>query len=340
MRCKTLHGALLNTTHTRDTHSIHLVPTRIVPSSHFCSRVARDAETPMAGTATEAVHWLLIEDPMPWGPQALPDAEWYPAIEPELTRWRADVPDLRVQLIRRRIKTWDAPGSIRCFVVRTGSAPVVHARYVSAYADLQHLDVPNLLTRGPAGLPDGPLVLTCTNGRRDACCAKWGRPVAQAAEQVHPEGAWQTSHLGGHRFAPTVLVLPAGTHYGWVDADAVPDLVDAHRHKRLFDLNHYRGRVHHLRPVQAACIALRRQRAVDALPAVDGRVVARKSDSYKVAVDYDDAVYTAFVHATEGPSFVHSCKDDTPKPSTEWHVTWDADASPLSDPPTTKPRPA
>ena len=42
-----------------------------------------------------------------------------------------------------------------------------------------------------------PHLLVCANGKRDACCAIVGRPVAAAAAEVHPGRVWETTHLGG-----------------------------------------------------------------------------------------------------------------------------------------------
>jgi hypothetical protein len=36
---------------------------------------------------------------------------------------------------------------------------------------------------------------------------------------------WRTSHTGGHRFAPTAVLLPEGTCWGYLDADAVHRIV-------------------------------------------------------------------------------------------------------------------
>ena len=52
--------------------------------------------------------------------------------------------------------------------------------------------------------------------RRDVCCAVRGRALAG---ELVAEGAdvWECTHLGGHRFAPTALVLPTGYAYGRLD---------------------------------------------------------------------------------------------------------------------------
>jgi Sucrase/ferredoxin-like len=62
-----------------------------------------------------------------------------------------------------------------------------------------------------------PLLLVCTHGRRDRCCALEGRALAAALTAASEPRVWECSHLGGHRFAPTALVLPTGYLYGNLD---------------------------------------------------------------------------------------------------------------------------
>jgi hypothetical protein len=38
-----------------------------------------------------------------------------------------------------------------------------------------------------------------------------------ALTSVDELDVWECTHLGGHRFAPTALVLPTGYAYGWLD---------------------------------------------------------------------------------------------------------------------------
>lgn len=81
---------------------------------------------------------------------------------------------------------------------------------------------------GSLGEPDpDPLYLVCTHGKHDPCCALRGRPVIAALAAVRPAQVWQVSHLGGCRFAPTVLVLPLGLMYGRVSPSVAAEFVAA-----------------------------------------------------------------------------------------------------------------
>jgi hypothetical protein len=61
-----------------------------------------------------------------------------------------------------------------------------------------------------------PVTLICTNGKRDICCALEGRKLINEFE-TRGEVAWESTHLGGHRFAPNRLTLPDGRLYGGID---------------------------------------------------------------------------------------------------------------------------
>ena len=77
-----------------------------------------------------------------------------------------------------------------------------------------------------------PLLLVCANGRRDRCCGHVGRRLARELAE-HParvSGSILTStHLGGHRFAPTALLLPWGVLHGRLDVDSATAVLSAAR---------------------------------------------------------------------------------------------------------------
>ena len=88
----------------------------------------------------------------------------------------------------------------------------------------------------------GPIVLVCAHGRRDACCARLGLPLFDALNaQLLPTHLWQSSHLGGHRFAPNVVVLPYGIQLGRIPLERAADVVDLVTAGRI-PLDLYRGR--------------------------------------------------------------------------------------------------
>ena len=163
---------------------------------------------------------------------------------------------VRVILARR-------PGDMR----RGGDRHVFLAHTGAERRWIEQLDVPAAhperlldLDLGPLAFPDPPglgdpgpagLALVCTNGRHDPCCADLARPVVRALVAAGVPDVWESSHVGGDRFAANVVSLPDGVYYGRVEPDDAPALLAAHRAGTI-DLAHYRGRSHLPPLVQAA----------------------------------------------------------------------------------------
>jgi hypothetical protein len=131
---------------------------------------------------------------------------------------------------------------------------------VDAYTDLLGIDLVAVVAgdaRYESALRAEPLLAVCTNGKRDRACAHQGLPVYRALEAAGID-VWQTTHLGGHRFAGTALSLPSGVGYGYLDPEDAPELAAACRENRI-DLAHLRGRSCFPVVVQAAEYYLRRE---------------------------------------------------------------------------------
>ena len=71
--------------------------------------------------------------------------------------------------------------------------------------------------------PDAPRLAVCANSARDLCCGLDGRALVQSLDD---DRAWECSHLGGHRFAPTALLVGHGLVYGRLDVPAARALID------------------------------------------------------------------------------------------------------------------
>jgi hypothetical protein len=116
-------------------------------------------------------------------------------------------------------------------------------------------------------LSDESLFLVCVNGKRDKCCAKYGLPVYEAMSRAAGQSVWQCSHLAGHRFAATCVILPQGLVYGRLAPDDAAALVASHRQGEIV-LEHYRGNAGYEETVQAAEYYVRAQTGNRAIGAV------------------------------------------------------------------------
>mgnify|MGYP006291276065 CR=1 FL=1 len=194
-------------------------------ASPFCSQLARSHGVSPAGTATEAAHWLLIEDASPWGSHAVEDAEWHGEVRETIETWTEEVPDLRVQLIRRELTTWDTPGRVRCIAVRAGPQPVVHDWSLNAYEDLAAVPVPEVLHASSADRGSGsvrahlrewpPRCLLCQVGTSRSNCRR-RRGFQHCVADVTPWGPSFCPHRTG--FAPRhALRLASPRRYGRTD---------------------------------------------------------------------------------------------------------------------------
>jgi hypothetical protein len=200
---------------------------------------------------------LQVEDPP--GRKAFEESALPAGFKAAFSAAVAAVPDSRLLLVRR-----GAPpaysGVTLLVALADVLAPALYEFTASSYEELLALDLESLLAGSPAYAGqkrEGPLYLVCTNGRRDRCCALRGLPLFHTLSAAAAGQVWQTSHVGGHRFAPNVICLPQGIYYGRVELEQAGGLVQAHQRGEI-DLRHYRGRAAYPPPAQAAEYFLRR----------------------------------------------------------------------------------
>jgi hypothetical protein len=111
------------------------------------------------------------------------------------------------------------------------------------------LDVPLDGSTGVAS--DRPIFAVCAHARHDQCCAVRGRQVVTRLADAFPEETWECSHLGGDRFAGTMVLLPHGLYYGRVDDGDATDIARSYLEGRVQEA-FFRGRSSLTHPVQAA----------------------------------------------------------------------------------------
>lgn len=238
-----------------------------MPDHRGCAFRARQRGEPLVGTASTVTRWLLIEQPGAWGREALLESGIPYRVADELRR-RARAAGVRPILLRRPDGGGGTDRDAFLVTTRPGDRRVERLRFDDP-ADLLDVDLRAFRDAAePIGDPHAePLVLVCTNGSHDACCAMEGRPVARAAAELLGDAVWECSHIGGDRFAANLVWLPAGVYYGRVLPEEVPALVERFAAGRL-SLAHYRGRAPHPFVVQAAETFARRELDNDLLDAV------------------------------------------------------------------------
>jgi hypothetical protein len=243
-----------------------------------CALRAQLRGDPMLGTAFPAARLLLVEQPGPWGLRGLRDSR-FPAEAAEALESKAEAAGVRVQAIRRPGRTPRGEPRRWALVDTRDDHESLHWGTYRDPAEL--IDLP--FDAAPGEADDEPLYLVCAHGKHDTCCALRGRPVAAALAELRPGRVWESSHVGGDRFAANVLVLPVGLLYGRVLPFAAEEFVAAAEAGEVVGAL-LRGRVGLPAAAQAALafahehLALRRRRdlqVVSTSPAAAGGSVVR-----------------------------------------------------------------
>ena len=210
-----------------------------------CATLSRALEEPLHGTASVVRGWVLLEQPGQWGVEAVTESRLDRDLARALHR-KAAAAGLRLLLIRRSGPPLDrgAGQPLACFVAHTSRRDRwLERRRLDDPAELLELDMAQVVAGERPGFGEEatePVYLACTNGRHDRCCATYGRPLALALQASHGELVWESSHVGGDRFAGNLVCLPDGHYFGRVGPADAERVVGLHR-KGALDLDHWRG---------------------------------------------------------------------------------------------------
>lgn len=256
----------------------------------YCSDLARASGERSFGTASVGEIWLLVEYREAWGVHAVADSALSPALKRHLDRFCKSTPRARLLFIKQE-RALKRP--LSCFVVRSRErAPSIERFELETYDDLLNFDGAALAKgESPAGgVPvAAPLYLVCTHGKRDKCCAKFGYALykslhaCEAGDGRLGERVWQSSHVGGDRFAANLICFPHGLFYAHVTEEGGRRIVEEYERRRLV-LENYRGRACYSYPVQAAEFFIRAETNLSALDALRYRRHERTGEkSWRVA---------------------------------------------------------
>ena len=244
-----------------------------------CAAASRARGDELAGTASTVRSFLLVEHAGSWGSDALRDARLPDGLGDHLSV-QGGRHGVRVLLVRRPGRRAEGSAA-RVFAARAaGPDSWLESTVLDGLHGLIDVDLARLgAGRSLGWTPEpGPLLAVCTHGRHDACCAELGRPVALGlAAGEHADAVWETSHVGGDRFAGNLVVLPRGLYYGGLGVDAARQVADATIAGEVA-LAHLRGRSDLPMAVQAAEVALRRHLELTGLDDVRPRGSRRDGD--------------------------------------------------------------
>ena len=193
----------------------------------FCADQARQRGEDCLGTAPTPQAYICIECPSPWTAQQFESK----AAPDNLRRWVDQQSSIcqstRFLFISDHPPHHQRGARILFFEKPAGPARCYQRREVWV-ADPDH--IVNQLQRHFSGEKVGidttdsgdRDILICTHGAYDRCCGRYGYPLYRQLLKWAPQQGldhirlWQASHIGGHRFAPTLVDFPEGRYYGGI----------------------------------------------------------------------------------------------------------------------------
>ncbi|MEL6453131.1 MAG: sucrase ferredoxin [Cyanobacteria bacterium J06623_5] len=215
----------------------------------YCSEVSRaNGEDPI-GTAITAQQWLFIEVPQPWAKNPWLDQgkdllSLFQRIEKQIRLWK----NLRILAIAPD-KAASTKDKRHLFFYQQPQQPAAAYRqrhYHIPVAQLCQLVQalifqPQQLSQFDSyRLPPSRALFVCTHTRYDLACGRFGTPLyrllrSQYAKDHSSTGVsngdgrglsvWQTTHFGGHNFAPTLIDFPVGHFWGHLDPNILDNLI-------------------------------------------------------------------------------------------------------------------
>jgi hypothetical protein len=214
----------------------------------FCADLSRANGESLAATASRIDRWILIEYRGLWTSDAVAGSGLSDQVKARLrAQARADGRG-RLLFVRRPDRRRHE--GFAAYVADSREKRGALRRFeLESHEDLRRVD---LLDPDSGAAVQHPLFLVCTHGKHDPCCARYGRPLYEALrDELDPDWLWQTTHVGGDRFAGNLVCLPEGLYYGRAEGAAALAILDEHLAGRIL-LDFYRGRSVYPFPVQAA----------------------------------------------------------------------------------------
>lgn len=283
----------------------------------FCSDVQVES---LPGTAKPGSTYVLFEWPHAWTHDVLDGGTLGEEFTEKLKAHLAEY-DASLLLIRHPTREGRRIEDHHVYLVfaEEGATEVMHVDTPEA---LLTLDLSGPGKNAGAVSRTKPLLLVCTHAKRDRCCAVKGRSMVNKLVEKYPFGhgndvVWETSHIKGHRFAPTMLLLPWAYSFGRMTFEATDAMLEAALRGEYFVPGN-RGRGTLSAPAQAAEVAVAAElsRAGEQVRYGELEVtdVAVTDDGGYVRVDKQGASYTVELARKKVTGVVPSCgkpaKDD------------------------------
>lgn len=216
--------------------------TTCLSDAQLCSLVSKNSGEQPLGSASVYQALLVLELPPPWPRNALHAPQLAPEVRDVMAAFGRSEGACSVLAVAPDPVS-SRPGAVRALYFRRPDGPfadferqgyLIPQTRLAAFLDalLLQQDVSAFapyLEAHQGDLHPRRDLLVCTHANRDICCGRFGEAAYQALRFVHERPGvrvWRTSHIGGHKFAPTLIDLPSGRFWGHLEPHAYQGVVD------------------------------------------------------------------------------------------------------------------
>ncbi len=213
--------------------------------SKFCSLLTRQSGEPLAGTAPFAKHFVFITWPKKyWQYEALDSKGGFPEGLKEWMKAQSEISGkVSIRLVSRK-ELSNESADLFIYPEKIHYSNILPEEITDVLKS-HFLHESNSVNTTDKIEKDH--ILVCTHGRHDKCCAKFGQELADnlrnhLKDQQDTIEVLDSSHLGGHRFAPTMIDFPAGRAYGQLTPEEIPDYLESRKQGMVY-APAYRGSV-------------------------------------------------------------------------------------------------
>lgn len=224
---------------------MHTDETQLV-DCRFCSLVSKANKEDPIGTAGNYDHWLIMEIPKPWSQEIFQEN---PIIKSLMGLFQELVSQHGIKLKPILIapdREYSYPGFTRVFyyyrpaklfsqfekqefvIPQTLAAGLVTAIFKQLMQEPNDLSEFQQYQQQTNHIRE---LMVCTHTQVDLACGRFGTPIYRKLRFEYAPisngklRVWQTTHFGGHQFAPTLIDLPQGCLWGHLSRDVLDLLV-------------------------------------------------------------------------------------------------------------------
>ncbi|MEH2290110.1 sucrase ferredoxin [Nostoc sp.] len=223
-------------------HSHELLTT----DCRFCSLISKANKEDPIGTAETCDNWLIMEIPQPWSSEIFQEN---PTVKSLIGLFQELVFQHGIKLKPLLIapdREYSFPGFTRVlyyyrpaklfsqfekqeFVVpESKAAALVRAIFKQLMQQPNDLSEFQQYQQQTSHIRE---LMVCTHAQVDLACGRFGTPIYRRLRKEYAPASngklrvWQTTHFGGHQFAPTLVDLPQGCLWGHLEPDVLDLLV-------------------------------------------------------------------------------------------------------------------